>query len=102
LAIELHLIALIEAPFLCLILKFTIMKKIICTVLCSAVGLIAVSCEVDSFNENALKPERFTESIENASFASRDSIPSDNSTTIGEGEGPGDGVFPIKPPKKIN
>lgn len=72
------------------------MKKIICTVLCCAIGLVAVSCEVDSLNKNSLDTKEFKESAENINFNFQDTI------SIGEGEGPGDGVFPIKPPKKIN
>ncbi len=72
------------------------MKKIICTVLCTVIGLVAVSCEVDSLSENSLETTAFKESVDNINFNFLDS------SSIGDVEGPGDEVFPIKPPKKIN
>lgn len=76
------------------------MKKIICAVFCTTVGLMAISCEVASLEEGQVEKADFMKSIENVDASRQDSIPPDNSPGIGDGEGPGDGLFPIKPPKK--
>lgn len=76
------------------------MKKIICVLLCSVAGMAVVSCEVDSLSENTLENKDFKVAVENVSSNLNDSIPSNNSPGIGDDEGPGDGLFPIKPPKK--
>lgn len=78
------------------------MKKIICAVFCMAVGLMTVSCEVASLEEGQVETVDLMKSIDNVNASRQDSIPPDISPTIGDGEGPGDEVFPIKPPKKIN
>lgn len=76
------------------------MKKIFSFLAATAASLLVLSCTVDSLNKTSLQTNKFKRAIENLDKQKSDSIPKDSGAI--NSDGPGDEVFPIKPPKKMN
>ncbi len=76
------------------------MKKFIFATVAVACSLLAVSCDSESLTDPNLPAKKINVGVENIDFQQLDSIPKNNSSTMGVDDGPDDQLFPLTPPKK--